>query len=536
MPHNGPEQPHVVVIGAGIGGMTMAIALKRMGFSNFTVIEKASEVGGTWRDHIYPGCSSDVAVHLYSLSTDLSPNWTHSHAFQPDIQDYWLQLALKYDLYSNIIFNRKVISAQWNTTCQHYEILTEDREGTRRSLTAAILVSAIGLLEIPKFPDIPGISDFQGASFHSAHWDKTISLAGKRVAVIGSGPSATQFIPIISEDPNVHVTQYCRSKSWILPPVRQEYSTAQKWLLRYLPCYLRAFRNFQYLWNELMYLVIFGSNITNPYVERGAKAYMTKATPVEYLDQVIPSHPDHKLGCKRVVYDTNYLASLARPNLSLVWDSIESINVDSILTKRGSESFDVIIYSTGYVTDAYSILIKGSTGQTVAEYYEAHGGPTAYLGTSLPGFPNFFTISGANTATGYTSVLIAEEVQVEYIIQMIKPVVAGDILSAEVTTGATDAYNRDIQTRLTGFVWSKCFSWYRTGNMGKIHGLFPGPMVLFWWWLRRPNWSHYKILTVGQRRPRRPFYCEPSVALLALLSLGVGGAAYLGGNLFKSHS
>ncbi|KAJ7494237.1 hypothetical protein B0H11DRAFT_929851 [Mycena galericulata] len=505
MSHTTLGQPHIVIIGAGVGGMTMAIELKRNGFSNFTIIEKASEVGGTWRDNTYPGCSSDIAIHLYSLSTDLKPDWTHSHASQPEIQDYWLQIAHKHDLYPKIIFNRKVISAKWDMRSQTYEIISEDLEGNQVSLTATILISAIGLLQIPKFPDIPGISKFRGDSFHSARWDNSVSLRGKRVAVIGSGASATQLVPLISEDPTVQITQYRRSRSWILPPVRHEYSAIQKWLLGHVPFYLRAYRNFHFIWSELLYVAIFG-NCTNPYVERIVKAYMTKAAPIEYVDQVIPSHPNHKVGCKRVTYDTNYLSSLARPNLALAWDPIQSISEGGIRSMEGLTSFDVIIYATGYVTDGYPIDIKGSEEQSVAEYYEAEGGPTAYLGTTLPGFPNFFTIAGANIGTGHTSFLFAEEVQVGYILQMIEPVIAGDISSFEVTAEATNDYNRNIQARLKGFIWSKCSSWYRTGDNGKIHTLFPGPMTLFWWWMRRPNWTHYKVLVVGKWKPKSPVY------------------------------
>ncbi|KAJ7334912.1 hypothetical protein DFH08DRAFT_879622 [Mycena albidolilacea] len=263
----------------------------------------------------------------------------------------------------------------------------------------------------------------------------------------------------------------------------------------------------------------------NQLVERQVKAYMTEVTPAEYRDRLIPSDSSHKVGCKRVIFDTNYLGSLSRPNMSLVWDPIESIVEDGILAKEGSTAFDVIIYSTGYITDDYPVHVKG-IDQTVAEYYRAHGGPTAYVGTTLPGFPNFFTISGANTATGHTSLLFAHEVQIQYILQMIKPVLAGDILSMEVTAEATDTYNRDIQRRLSGFIWSKCFSWYRTGNTGKIHGLFPGPMSLFWWWLRKPNWTHYKVLAVGEWKPKRSIYRRLPGAVL--LGVGVAGVAYLG--------
>ncbi|KAJ7221365.1 hypothetical protein GGX14DRAFT_429489 [Mycena pura] len=523
--HNSLEQPRVVIIGAGVGGMTMAIELKRMGFSNFTIIEKAAEVGGTWRDHIYPGCSSDVAVHFYSLSTELKPDWTHNFALQPAIQEYWLQVARKHDLYANIVFNRKVVSAQWDARAQQYSILTEDLNGTKVVMTAAILVSAVGVLEIPRFPDIPGISRFAGDSFHSARWNNKVSLAGKRVAVIGGGASAMQLVPRISQDPSVQVTQFCRSRTWILPPVRKEFSATHKWLLRHMPFYLRIYRNFQFLMTELAYLKIFGSHSGNRDVERLVKDYMLKATPKEYIHQVIPSDPDLKVGCKRVIFDTSYLASLAQPNMELAWDPIESISEDAILTKKGSTPFDVIIFCTGYITDDYPIPIQGSTDQTVAGYFKAHGGPTAYLGTTIPSFPNFFTLAGANTATGHTSLLFAEEVQVQHILKLIKPIIAGHILSLEVTAEATDAYNRKIQSRLAGFIWAKCFSWYRTGNTGKIHGLFPGPMSLYWWWMRRPNWAHYKVITVGQWKPQQSFYCGTSAAMIGWLAFGVLAAA-----------
>ncbi|KAJ7684236.1 hypothetical protein DFH06DRAFT_1462606 [Mycena polygramma] len=521
------EQPHIVIIGAGVGGMMMAIELKRIGFHHFTVIEKASEVGGTWRDNIYPGCSSDVPVHIYSLSTDLKPDWIHTHAFQPEIQAYLLQLALKHDLYSNIIFNRKVLSAQWDTRSHKYDIVTEGRDGTLIPLTAQILVSATGILEVPRFPDIPGISRFHGNSFHSARWDNSVSLAGKRVAVVGSGASATQYVPIISKDPSVNVTQFCRSPGWILPPVRKDYSALQIWLLEHVPFYLRAFRIFTFFMNELLYLLVFASKPLNLYAERQVRAYMLRNVPMEYADKLIPSRPNDKVGCKRVIYDTDYLSSLARPNMSLVWDPIESITEDGILTKEGTLPFDVIIYSTGYIADHYPVHVKG-VDQTVSEYYQAQGGPTAYLGTTLPGFPNFFTIFGANTATGYTSVIFAEEVQVQYILQMIKPIIAGHILSMEVTAEATDKYNRKIQSRLSGFCWSKCFSWYRTGNTGKVHGVFPGSMILFWWWMRRPDWTHYKVLAVGQWEPRRSVYPKVGALLLGCLGMGLAGMAYLG--------
>ncbi|KAJ7758295.1 hypothetical protein B0H16DRAFT_649863 [Mycena metata] len=518
-------QTQIVIIGAGIAGLTMAIKLKKMGCSDFKIIETASEVGGTWRDNIYPGCSSDVPIHLYSLSSDLNPNWTHTHASQPDILQYWVQLTTKYGLHSNIIFDHKVVSAEWNGS--GYDILTQTGDGTRVLLTAKILVSAVGRLGVPRFPNIPGVAEFRGVSFHSGHWDTSVSLAGKRVAVVGNGPSATQFVPVISQDLSVQITQYCRSPRWLAPPAFSQYSSAQRWLFRHSPRYLRAFRSFQFFWNELVYFAIFGSNVANYFVEQYLTTYMKRVAPPEYMDNVIPSGSALKVGCKRVVYDTNYLASSARPNLSLTWESIESIHDSGIVTKSGRTEFDVIIYSTGYIADDYFISIKGNAGQLVAEYYVAQRGPTAYLGTTLPGFANLFFISGGNTATGSSSVLLAIEIQAEYIIQLIQPILTGDISSLEVTIEATDAYNRHIQAKLAGFVWSKCSSWYRTGGNGKIYATFPGPMTLFWWWLRRPNWDHYTFNSAAGWKPQRAVLGPYSIVLLGCLTWVVVAVSYL---------
>ncbi|KAJ7876209.1 hypothetical protein B0H13DRAFT_2055758 [Mycena leptocephala] len=450
------EQPHVVVIGTGMSGMVMAMKLKRARFSNFTVIEKASE------DNI-------------PLSSDLNPDWVHSHTVQPAIQGYWLQLALKYDLYSNIIFNRKVLSAQWDMRAQKYDMITEEQDGTLTPLTAAIVVSAVGLFEVLRFPDIPGISASQGDNFHTARWDNSVSLAGKRVAVIGGGSSATQHVPIISDDPSVKITQ-----CWSLPKLDTPSQFTRFQVRReHVPFYLWTFRYFHFLWSEFLYLAIFGNQAMNRYVERHVKAYTMKATPAEYMDR-------------------------------------EAINEDSIFTTEGSVALDIIIYSTGYIAGDYPVHVKG-TGQTVAEYYRAQGGPAAYLGTALPGFPKFFTLFGANTATGYSSLLLVVEVQVQYIFEMIKPVIASESLSMEVTTEATELFNRHIQQRLSG-----------TGDTRKIHGLFPGSMILFWWWLRRPNWADFKVMTVGRWEPRRSIYRSLGVVLLSVLGIGVTGTAYLG--------
>ncbi|KAJ7689781.1 hypothetical protein B0H17DRAFT_1291851 [Mycena rosella] len=491
--------PDVVIIGAGVGGLAFGIALKRqLRFTDFTIYEKAAEVGGTWRDNIYPGAASDVAVHFYSLSTDLNPDWSATHGSQPEMQAYWCKLARKYDLYRHIVFNRLVVSAEWNAKEQRYHVVTEDGEGRRSSTTAKILISALGVLEVPQFPDIPGLALFEGKMFHSAKWDAGVDLRGKRVAVIGNATSAAQFVPIISQDPTVQVTQFCRTPSWFLPSMKSDYSPRWKWAFKHLPLVIQLHRFRMYLRSELFYLYVFHHASIRSNVTTQAKKYMTTTAPKADLVHLIPTYD---LGCKRVVFDPNYLSSLHRQNLSLNWDGIESIYADGIITKTGDKlKFDVIILATGFVTNRFPLPIRGADGRTVQEYYDGEGCPKAYIGTTVPGFPNLFLLSGPNTATGHTSVIHTEELQVNYILKFVKPILSGVVSSFEVTPAATDRYNERIQDMLSRSVHVACSSWYRTGGDGPISSIFPGPGILFWWWTRRPRWSDYRVdAASGQR-------------------------------------
>ncbi|KAJ7020477.1 hypothetical protein C8F04DRAFT_1143915 [Mycena alexandri] len=487
--------PKIVIIGAGIGGVSFAIALKRQfgaGFDDFVIYEKAGDVGGTWRDNIYPGASSDISVHFYSLSTDLNPNWPSTHGSQAETQEYWCKLTTKYDIYPRTVFNRLVVSAEWSVKEQLYHIVTEDvQSGEKFSTTAKILISAIGILEVPRFPNIPGVSSFKGDLFHSARWDTGVALHEKRVAVIGNGASATQFVPVISQDPTVRITEFCRTPNWFLPPIRVDYSSSWKWVFNNVPFAMRFYRFLLYLRTEIMYLLVFAYEPIRTWLSGIARDYIMKTAPKEDLEHLVPKY---SLGCKRVIFDTNFLAALHRPNLLLNWDGIQSISEDGITTAKGEKLlFDVIIFATGFTADRYPLTIVGETGKTVQEYYDSQGGPKAYLGTTVPSFPNLFLIGGPNTATGHTSVILTEELQIDYIIQFVKPILQGLVSTFDVTARATDAYNELIHARLARSVFMGCISWYRTGGEGKISSIFPGPMLLYGWWVRRPKWDDYQV-------------------------------------------
>ncbi|KAJ6470531.1 FAD/NAD-P-binding domain-containing protein [Mycena sanguinolenta] len=497
--------PNIVVVGAGVGGLSFGIALRRQlhGFDDFTIYEKAPDVGGTWRDNIYPGAASDVSTHFYSASTDLNPNWSVTHAPQPEMFEYWRKLTAKYDLYRQIVFNRSVVSAEWNIKEQLYHIVTEDvQSGARFSTTAKILISALGLLNIPRYPNIAGLSSFKGDMFHSARWNTGVDLRGKRVAVIGIGASAIQFVPFITEDETVQVTEFCRSPNWFVPARRSRYSPLWKWTFKYVPLAMRFYRLFLYLRSETTYLAIFANK------SRRAKDiailltnYIKVTAPKEYHEFLVP---DYRPGCKRLLLDTNFLRSLHRPNIKLTWDGIQSVCEDGIVTKKGEKLlFDVVIFATGFTADTYPIKIVGEAGKTVQEYYESQNGPKAYLGTTVPGFPNFFMIGGPNIATGHTSAICTEELQIGYILQFVRPLLSNLVATFDVTPLATDAYNEVLQTRFAESVWMTCSSWYRAGSEGKVFSIFPGPMFLFAWWTRAPRWDDYKVTPTSRKWGRQ---------------------------------
>ncbi|KAF8143756.1 hypothetical protein K438DRAFT_2104117 [Mycena galopus ATCC 62051] len=433
--------PSIVIIGAGIGGVSFAIALRRqLGFDDFIIYEKASNVGGTWRHaniHAQGACS-DIPVHLYSLSTDPNPDWPSTHGLQPDTYKYWRKLTTKYNLYPRIVFNRLVTSAEWSPEDASYSIETEDiGTGKRFSTTAKIVISAIGILELPKFPDIAGVSSFKGSMFHSARWDTGVELSGKKSPSLGMGRLRPP-------------TGSCQEPRWCMQ---------------------------------------------------------------EGVDHLVPKYT---LGCKRIIRDTGFLGALHRPNLKLNWDGIQSICEEGIITKKGEKlTFDVLIFATGFTADRYPLRLIGDTNpRTIQDYYDSQGGPKAYMGTTVPGFPNLFMLAGPNTTTGHASVIYTEELQIGYIIQLVKPILDGLVSSVTVTPRATDAYNDLIHKRLSRSVFMDCVSWYRTGGgEGKVSSIFPGPMFLFGWWVRRPKWEDYNVKATTNEWERKVRF-EKWMALL----------------------
>ncbi|KAI0797187.1 hypothetical protein C8Q75DRAFT_802839 [Abortiporus biennis] len=491
------SSPRVVIVGAGIGGLTLGIDLKKkLGFHNFTIYEQSDDVGGTWHDNTYPGCGADVEVQWYSLSTEPNPYFSAAFVPQSEIKDYWVGLAKKYSLYDNTSLNTNVLSSTWDASRQLYAIELENvLTGERKTDYAQVFISAIGALHAPNYPpDLDSIKNFKGEHFHSARWNHKVRLHNKRVAVIGNGCSAAQFIPKISEDPTTEVVNFCRSSAWFLNIKPPAFTPWTIWKFVHIPLYLKIHRALLMVKHELAYVLALTGGPDNKFrkkIAASSAAYIRSTAPEKYHKVLIP---DYEFGCKRPIVDSGYLEALNRPNLDLNYDDIASFTDDGIITKKGEHiSFDVIIFGTGFEVDGYPIYIRGQGGKTIEQFYEEQGGPTAYFSTALPGFPNFFMILGPN-ANGHGSIMFLEEVQINYILNVIKPVLQKSISSFEVTAAATDRYNKFLDSRLKGSVFTGCSSWYRVAGTGKISRILPITQVEYWWRLRNVKWNDYSIV------------------------------------------
>ncbi|KAL4250060.1 FMO family protein [Abortiporus biennis] len=494
------QSPRVVIIGGGIGGLMAGINLRRTHqYENFTIYEREDDIGGTWKTNTYPGCASDVETHWFSLSTDLNPNWRKSHVLQPDLLAYWKSLAKKYNLWSRIVCNTTVLSAEWDDENQLYRVKLQDvRSKEIREDYANIIISATGIFSTPRYPRIDDIERFKGNSFHSAEWNHDVDLRNKRVAVIGNACSGAQFIPVISEDPTASVVNFCRSPQWVVntrPPAN--IGAVKRWIFAHIPFVMRIHRSLIFASQELFYFRYIGADekgTTKSKVTNNLSKEMKDLAPEKYRNIIIPDFP---VGCKRVVFGTTYLKALHRLNIEVTYDPVEKIVEDGIVTKKGTkmDKFDVIIFATGFNTANYPIAIRGRNGLWIQEYYDQKAGPQAYYGTTVPGFPNFFQISGPNTTTGHGSVIFIQEIQFGWAMQLISPILKGQVSSFEPKDEATERYNKILQSKLETGVWSTgCSSWYRDSPTSKIHTNFPGSLTKLWWIMREPIWNDFHVV------------------------------------------
>ncbi|PBK78312.1 FAD/NAD(P)-binding domain-containing protein [Armillaria solidipes] len=518
----------VVIAGAGIAGISAAVALKeQLGFTNFTIYEQAGDVGGTWRDNTYPGCSCDVAAHWYSLSTELNPNWPTYHVSQTEIHLYWKRVFAKHNLGAKTKFHTQVHYAAWSEERQQYDITLKDMlTGEESHTTAEVLFCAMGGFFTPLYPaDIPGRDTFKGELWHSAEWRHDVELQGKRVGVIGNGASAVQFIPEISRDPSVQVVNFCRTPNWFVPRAFLRYPEWVKWTFANIPFAMRWYRNCIMARADMNFLIFNKQNTwIVSFVRQQLEKYIAHKAPKDELEKLTPKYSP---GCKRIIVDSNYLTCLKQPNVSLNWDAIDSVVEEGVRLKNGEViPLDVLIFGTGYSLEPADLRVKGRS-TTIHQYFKTQGGPTAMYGMSIPGFPNVFVLLGPNVAVGHASVLFSEEAQVQYALQLIKPIIDGRVKSFDIKEDVCSAYNSWLQLRLASSVWTDCRSYYHINrdDQSKISAVFPGPVSLFWWMTRRPRWDHWNVVGTKTEDLHRYYGQSAIMGLVSLLvSLGVAFA------------
>ncbi|MDI1450738.1 NAD(P)/FAD-dependent oxidoreductase [Polyangium sp. 6x1] len=458
----------IVIIGSGFAGLAMAIRLKQAGMHDFVLFEQAGRVGGTWRDNHYPGAACDVESHLYSFSFEPNPRWTRMFAPQAEILSYLESCARKYGLLPHIRLNTEVRRATFDERAGTWRVETSDGCTT----TTRVVVSACGGLSRPALPDIPGLGAFGGKTFHSARWDEHADLEGKAVAVIGTGASAIQIVPAIAPKVRrLHLFQ--RTPPWILPKYDRPITPGEReWFAR-VPLLQRLARLRQYWQHELFALGFVAEPRIMKLAERLARAYLEKSVPDPVLREKLT--PRYTMGCKRVLLSNDYYPALLRPNVELVTDSIEAIEVDGVRTSDGARRVvDTLILATGFqAAEAVAPFeIRGRAGRDLNDAWR--DGPEAYLGTTIAGFPNFFLIVGPNVGLGHSSMVFMIESQAAYVMSCIEAMRARRWKFVDVRPEAQAEENRKLQARFPRTVWSTgCVSWYQTRS-GKNTTLWPG--------------------------------------------------------------
>jgi cation diffusion facilitator CzcD-associated flavoprotein CzcO len=455
------------IIGSGFGALSVAIELRRAGHTDLRLWERADSIGGVWRDNTYPGAACDVPSSLYSFSYEPYAGWKSRYAGQEQILAYIRRTADKYGITPLVQYHHEVVAAHFDEADASWTVRFDD--GSEQVVD--LLVSAVGQLSQPALPSIPGVGTFEGESFHSARWRHDVDLAGKRVAVVGTGGSAIQFIPHVAEQA-AQLTVFQRTPSYILPKPDQRFGSIYTTVLRAVPGALRGERTAWWTFGEQ-----FSRGLDdNSTMGKAISAAALKHLAVRIKDPELRAKltPDYPVGCRRILFANTYYPAIARPNVHLVADGIAAVTPTGVVTSAGtSHDVDVIIYATGFDAQEFleSIDITGVGGQKLAAQWT--DGARAYLGIYVPNFPNLFLSYGPNTNLGGGSIVYMLEAQARNIHQAVDRLVAGDFRTVEVTEDAEEAYDRDVQQKLSHSVWAHCNSWYRHAS-GRITSNWPG--------------------------------------------------------------
>jgi cation diffusion facilitator CzcD-associated flavoprotein CzcO len=463
----------VVIVGTGFSGLGMAIQLRKEGRDDFVILEKAHDVGGTWRDNSYPGCACDIPSHMYSFSFEQNPDWSRAYSPQPEIWRYMREVADKHDLRRFVRFGQEMTGARWDAEENRWHVATRGGD----EFVAGALVAGVGALHLPQIPELPGIEKFAGPAFHSARWRHDVDLKGKKVAVIGTGASAVQFVPKIAPEVG-ELTLFQRTPPWIMPKADHEMSGRTRALFKAFPPAQRAYRNVLYWLLEARAIGFNGQSWVMKVGQRLAKRNIDRAITDPALRRKVT--PDYTMGCKRVLISNDYYPALARDNVEVVTDGVREVREHSVVDAAGVEhEADVIVYGTGFhVTDAFDDLeIVGREGRNLGKEWATEGMRT-HLGITVAGFPNLFFLLGPNTGLGHNSVVFMIEAQISYVAEALR-LARGRAI--EPKPEVQERFNGDIQRKLAKGIWTRggCKSWYLDAK-GVNRTIWPGFTWRYW--------------------------------------------------------
>jgi cation diffusion facilitator CzcD-associated flavoprotein CzcO len=453
------RNPKVVIVGAGMSGMLAAIKMHEAGLSDVTIYEKADKVGGTWRDNRYPGLSCDVPAHAYTYSFEPNPDYSRRFARGPEIFDYFERVAKKYNLYSNIRFNSELVKAE--RVDGRWRLETKGGE----SVAADFVICASGVLHHPQYPAIEGLDSFAGAMFHTARWDDSVDLTGKKVGLVGTGSTAVQIFPQVQKIAE-KLTLFQRTAQWIYPAPDRVYTEKHKERLRrhpWLASWLHGFYS-KVFFDWFFAKAVIGNKPLLKFISWACRRNLeTKVTDPELREKL---RPNYQAACKRLIFANGFYEAIQQPNAALVTEGIERIEPNGIRTADGElHELDVIVLATGFKPHDFMrpMDMIGENGLTIDAAWEQ--GANAHRAVAMPGFPNFFMLIGPNSPIGNFSLIGIAELQMKYIMQLVDLWRQGKADHIEPRREATAQYNQAIKNSMAGTVWlTGCQSWYMDKN------------------------------------------------------------------------
>lgn len=478
-----------LIIGTGFGGIGMAIQLQQKVSTNYLVLEKADDVGGVWRDNQYPGAACDVPSHLYSFSFAEFDRWSRKFAGQAEIHGYLRHCVDRFGIAERIRFNQEVDTADFDEAKGLWTVVTR----TGEQYHARAVICAMGQLNRPAYPKVPGINDFQGEVFHSARWRHDIDLTGKRVAVVGTGASAIQFVPeIVPKVKSLVLMQ--RSAPYVIAKPDRPYAAAEQQLFKRLPKVLTGSRALQYVTHEYRALAFTSLKQAMAVVNLQYKAFLRSQVKDPVLRKKLT--PTDHIGCKRILLSNDYYPALTQPHVSVVNGGVQAVNATGITGGDGvHHEVDVIIYGTGFRATEFlaPLKITGLNGRVLKD--EWREGAQALLGIGVTGFPNLYVMYGPNTNLGHSSIVYMLESQMAYIRQCVQRILSDNLRYVDVKPEAQARYHDEMQKRLQNSVWQTgCNSWY-VNEFGRNTANWPGFTFEYRLRTRQPNWTHFDLAT-----------------------------------------